>query len=663
MHKGISAAMVLAAVIILLFPFFSYAQEVKEVIAEGEYIMGDGETMSIAEERAQKNAARNAAEQAGAFVKSYTEVKNMALRSDVIEVVANHAMKISVLKKYREMMGNAVRCYVKIKAVMSTKDIDDNLKKLQNDSSIVDAYKKLQADFDRQARDVESLKKQLAGATGGEKKAILAKISNDERLFKANLWLEEGQKQNFPSDKNDWQRRIDAYTKAIELNPDQVQAYIGRGDLLHQYNEAWQLDTDKLLDKAFSDYNRAIELDPQNPWIYYGRSQALDSWAQAERRKNPAISDLSAKLERFAEKAEKEKRKPNKREIKWLLEFKAAMHRVDDKYLSRALQDIDRAVSLKPDEPRFYAARANFYEYADDCCFKSYLNGGNKASCDRAISDMTKAIALASALPDRFSYNWLYMRRSFLYRFNGSDELANKDWKEFKRLDSLREVERDLPVGYIVDEKAIKDCESKIKTLDQAISEDPDNPLNYLKKSRELSTVALYRSERGQNIKEIDAERIKNMNRAIDMMEKKGAEKSGRDLISAYYTRFQEYRFPLPGNERPYDSDIRDLSRIIELHDVIYREELRAYQAASAADLRKSMHDKVEKLREAGEEDEAVILGSKVSYLDVYLKDALIDRARIFEKLGLPEKAQADYAKACSGWSNDEACKALRRLK
>ena len=69
------------AVIIAVFlfsPSLGFA-ETKEIISEGTYNMGDGETPSVAESRALLQAKRTALEQAGTYVESYTRVKNIPL--------------------------------------------------------------------------------------------------------------------------------------------------------------------------------------------------------------------------------------------------------------------------------------------------------------------------------------------------------------------------------------------------------------------------------------------------------------------------------------------------------------------------------------------------------------------------------------------------------
>ena len=62
--------------VLLSYPLQGFA-EVKEIISEGTYNMGDGETPSVAESRALLNAKRTALEQAGTYVESYSKVKDL----------------------------------------------------------------------------------------------------------------------------------------------------------------------------------------------------------------------------------------------------------------------------------------------------------------------------------------------------------------------------------------------------------------------------------------------------------------------------------------------------------------------------------------------------------------------------------------------------------
>src|SRR3989338_8149258 len=72
---------VIIIALFLFFPSHTFA-EVKEIISEGTYNMGDGETPSVAESRALLQAKRLALEQAGTYVESYTKVENLQLTKD-----------------------------------------------------------------------------------------------------------------------------------------------------------------------------------------------------------------------------------------------------------------------------------------------------------------------------------------------------------------------------------------------------------------------------------------------------------------------------------------------------------------------------------------------------------------------------------------------------
>ena len=74
-------ALPLITAVLLLFPSFILA-ETKEIIAEGTYNMGDGETATVAESRALLQAKRTAVEEAGTYVESYSKTKNFQLTAD-----------------------------------------------------------------------------------------------------------------------------------------------------------------------------------------------------------------------------------------------------------------------------------------------------------------------------------------------------------------------------------------------------------------------------------------------------------------------------------------------------------------------------------------------------------------------------------------------------
>ncbi|MCR4287565.1 MAG: hypothetical protein NUW09_06100, partial [Deltaproteobacteria bacterium] len=150
---------IIMAVVLLLHPSFARA-EVKEIIAEGTYNMGDGETPSVAESRALLNAKQIALEQAGTYVESYIKVEHLQLTKDEIQVLSSGIMEVEVLDKKRTVVGDGIHFWVKINARIALDKIED-MAKMVKETLAVEDYKKVQKAYEKNQKDIEALKKQL----------------------------------------------------------------------------------------------------------------------------------------------------------------------------------------------------------------------------------------------------------------------------------------------------------------------------------------------------------------------------------------------------------------------------------------------------------------------------------------------------------------------
>src|SRR3990170_5199684 len=152
--------------VLLSYPLQGFA-EVKEIISEGTYNMGDGETPTVAESRALLNAKRTAIEQAGTYVESYTKVENLQLTKDEIQVLASGLMEVEILDKKRTIVreGEGIHFWVQIKAKVNPDKIEEMAKRVK-EKSVVEDYKKIQEAYDKSQKDIEELKRQLAQAKG-----------------------------------------------------------------------------------------------------------------------------------------------------------------------------------------------------------------------------------------------------------------------------------------------------------------------------------------------------------------------------------------------------------------------------------------------------------------------------------------------------------------
>ena len=76
--------------------------EIQTYTGVGEYIMSDFETPDIAKQRAKQYAERNAQEQAGVYVNSYTKVENMQVTEDEIITMTNGILSVTDVKTAKD---------------------------------------------------------------------------------------------------------------------------------------------------------------------------------------------------------------------------------------------------------------------------------------------------------------------------------------------------------------------------------------------------------------------------------------------------------------------------------------------------------------------------------------------------------------------------------
>ncbi|EGO63951.1 tetratricopeptide repeat protein, partial [Acetonema longum] len=239
--------------------------EFKEIVAEGSYTMGEGETMKVAQERALTDAKRMAVEQAGTYVESYSKVNEYRLTEDEIKVVASGIMEVEVLSVDKVLIGDGIRFRVKIRAKVSVDKIQDIKQKLE-ERSMMEEYKKLQLDYARMQQELEALKRQLQEAqTSREKKAVQKKIAGNETEFTAADWVARGHNEQI---NGDYQSAIASYSQAIKLNPQEAKAYYNRASCYYEQAQ---------FPPAIEDYRQAVRLNPQHALAYYFLAASLES--------------------------------------------------------------------------------------------------------------------------------------------------------------------------------------------------------------------------------------------------------------------------------------------------------------------------------------------------------------------------------------------------
>ena len=622
------------------------AAQTREIIATGEYVMGDGETMAVSEERARLNAVRQAAEEAGTLVKSYSKVHNMTLQEDVVEVIANHAMKITVLSRNRALSGDAVRFTVKIKAEISNADIEANLKRAEGESQTIADYHKLKEEFERQSQMLETLKKQLAIVPVDQRKEVLNKIGENENQFRAALFLEEGLRRISALDNSGADT---ALTKAIELNPKLAQAYAARAEARLLF-----ADTPALME----DVNRAIALEPNNAGHYASRARITafkncseqnqkgcqEAIADIQKAKsldpaNPAYFimlgafynvlnqyDLAAKEYDMAVQMLPSATLPLAAVNTYIKRADFRLDAAEGNYLQKALEDLDRAVSIisspsyMTEDVKKIARFLKQDPKSEQEAFRLFkdtfgvdISKMNEAEKKDSLKDFAARTENAQQVLNNASL--IYWKRSQVLYEAGDVKAAEKDRFALCELTLSHDGSLVYASGIIAD-------------ADICSAKSVYRPFASPKKLQAYQSFM-----RGQrlHVRQKYAESIVQLSRALEL---------DPQLIQAYIMRAFSYEFSTP---RSFEKAIADFTAVIKLDpknaQALYERGL-AYWVRSK-DMQWN-HDKqgAKRERQMAQKDFSAVIQLAGN---VYSSTALIQHGRIFETEMQFELAARDY--------------------
>ena len=245
--------------------------EVRTYEGVGEYVMSDFETPDIAKQRAKVRAEQAAQEKAGVFVKSNTKVVNMQLAAEEIEIMTAGVMKVHSVTYEVKPDESGFVFISKVSVDIDTNEIDKWFKENQNSmAELVAQNKALQNSIAEQEKQLADLKAKLAAAEKNQAEMDSVKIriqmtkdfAQNDVIFLSNQRLKAG---NDAYNRKDYNTAISAYTEAIELNPQNIDAHIYRGGAFGYLKE---------YHNAEADFSNAIRLDDKNFDAHYGLATA-----------------------------------------------------------------------------------------------------------------------------------------------------------------------------------------------------------------------------------------------------------------------------------------------------------------------------------------------------------------------------------------------------
>jgi tetratricopeptide (TPR) repeat protein len=225
-------------------------------------------------------------------------------------------------------------------------------------------------------------------------------------------------------------RAIQGYDQAIQLDPKNAVAYVGRGF-------AYALKGDH--DRAIQNYDQAIQLDPKSAVAYRNRGVAYASKGDNQR----AIQDLDQAI-----------RLDPKDAIAYVSRANARARNGDH---DRAIEDFNQAIQLDPKNAGSYFARGS--------------SAASKGDNDGAIKDFDRAIQLNPNFPVA------YVNRGDAYRSRNDHDRAIEDYDQAIQLDPKNAVAY-VGRGFAYGLKG--DLNRAIQDYDQGIQLDQKNAVAYI---------------------------------------------------------------------------------------------------------------------------------------------------------------------------------------
>jgi tetratricopeptide (TPR) repeat protein len=213
----------------------------------------------------------------------------------------------------------------------------------------------------------------------------------------------------------DYNRVIEDYSKAIELNPSDFRAYENLAEAYCQRGDAhYRRDNDDL---AIKDYTKAIEMHPNYAEAFHGRAIAYQSKGDYQE----AINDLTNTIHFNPDDV--------------FVYCERGLVYDDKGDYESAIKDYSKVIKLNPDDPNAYYLRGDSYRYKEDY--------------GKAIKDYSKMIELSP------NSTIGYYNRGLAY-------LHLKNWEKAKSdLTTAKDMEENIITEFLKHHKSVLDFEQK----------------------------------------------------------------------------------------------------------------------------------------------------------------------------------------------------------
>ncbi len=250
------------------------------IIVEEEYVMGDNDTLAMAEERVLQRAQRKAVEEAGVYLESIFHdreeiVRGRSVQSSSLEIrtIASAITKTEILESRRSIQNDRPIFSVRIRAVVDLENLRSAIQRWQSEQQLAENFRRLQKENLQLRAQLNELKPPRTGIST----LSIAPQSQKTAHKQAQEYVERAiQTQNL-------RQKLDFASQAAIIAPQSVDPLIVRGQTYLRLASAAYSNTTRLsdyseyVDNARMDFDRALLIDDKNTWALLGLGD-VNAW-------------------------------------------------------------------------------------------------------------------------------------------------------------------------------------------------------------------------------------------------------------------------------------------------------------------------------------------------------------------------------------------------
>ncbi len=249
----------------------SFAAE-RVFIREYTYQASEIDSKVTSRAQALEQAKRLVLEELGTYLMSSTEVKDFAITSDKITVFTAGVVQTEIFDEKWNGEKYFLKARIKADPVEVAKAIDRLRKDEGKRKELEDSKKRA----DEALKEIVKLKAELDAVKNDRSKELA--YAKQVNTLSATDWFKKGWAFRVSGDSDN---AIEAFSKAIELDPYYADAYNRRG---------WEYGMKHQYDRGIEDYNKVISLEPGNAGAYrmrgnYYYNKGQDSRGLADYKK------------------------------------------------------------------------------------------------------------------------------------------------------------------------------------------------------------------------------------------------------------------------------------------------------------------------------------------------------------------------------------------